>query len=252
MKALLALSVLALTLSSCGTGVRAPSASETAPLPSIVSRSTWGAEPPNETLLDPMGPVRFITIHQTETPYPDSIDEPARLRSIQRSHQVVDRTWGDIAYHYLIGPSGTIYEARSERFAASSGTVYLTPAQWEEAGQNDLGQTTAPIPMGPDGQPLEPSGATAGHLTISLIGTYHTTLPTPAARAALIELTVAKLHEYGLHPEAVHTHREVAVPTDCPGQRLYDWLRGDSRQRDGRGEGLRLIDAAFAHLGDLD
>ncbi len=136
----LALFLLPLALTSCRPEVVVPAERRTDEL-IIVPRTAWGAQPEIPERMEPTGTVRFVTIHHTETPA--SLEETAHLRSIQRGHQEVDHAWGDIAYHYLVGPSGAIYEGRSERFAPSSGTVYLTPEQWSAAPQNDLGQTTA-------------------------------------------------------------------------------------------------------------
>lgn len=241
------LCLLTLSLMSCRPEI-APPPSVDAPV--IVPRSVWGAQPEIAERMEPTGTVRFVTIHHTETPA--SIEETTHLRSIQRGHQEVDHAWGDIAYHYLIGPSGAIYEGRAERFAPSSGTVYLTPAQWSAAPQNDLGQTTAAIPLTPDGQEIDRPGASAGHLLISVLGDYSEELPTPEARDAVVRLAAAKLYEHGLTADDVYFHREVAVFTDCPGQRFYDWFRGPTRQRGARGEGLQRIAAELDRLRAAD
>ncbi len=243
--ALVALAILTCSLAACRSEMTVPTPDLSTP-PTIVPRSAWGAEPDKPALMEPMGPIRFVTIHHTETP--DSLEETAHLRSIQHGHQEVDHAWGDIAYHYLIGPSGTIYEGRSERFASSSGTVYLTPEQWSAADQNELGQTTAAIPLDADGQEVERPGASAGHLLISVLGDYSEHLPTPEARDAVVRLAAAKLYENGLTAADVYFHREVAVDTDCPGQRFYDWFRGPTRRRGARGEGLQRIAAELARL----
>jgi hypothetical protein len=222
---------------------QAPSAPPTAG--SVISRKDWGAASADESKLKdrPMGTVRFITIHHTESPTPDRIPETERLKSIQRGHMVADHQWGDIAYHYLIGPSGKIYEGRSPAFAASSGTVYLTPAEWAASGQDALGQTEAAVPLDAHGRKLEPPGATAGHLTVCLIGNFTNELPTPEAREAMARLVAHLLKTHSLKITDVAFHREVACWTDCPGQNLYDWFRGPARKRGAVGNGLRSIEA---------
>ncbi|MEO0447598.1 MAG: peptidoglycan recognition family protein [Verrucomicrobiota bacterium] len=143
-----------------------------------------------------------------------------------------------MAYHYLIGPSGTIYEGRSESTAPSSGTIYLTEAQWEAAGQDEQGKTTAAKPGG-SAKP----GASAGHLTICFLGTYHDALPTQEAQDAFLWLAREKMNEHEIPLERVLFHREIACWTDCPGQALYDWFRGPERRRGMLGPGLKKLQA---------
>jgi hypothetical protein len=189
-----------------------------------------------------MGPVRHVSIHHTETPIPDSVSEVQRLRNIQQYHQE-ERGWGDIAYHYLIGPSGTVYEGRSPRYASSSGTVYLSAEQLERAGQTATGHTAAPVPTG-----AKAPGASAGHLTVCFLGSYGTSLPTEEARRAAVRLIARLLRENGLTPDAIRLHREVAH-SDCPGQALYDWFRGPERSVKGRGEAFAWLRAADPNPG---
>ncbi len=212
--------------------------------PTISSRADWGAQAPDLGKLDAkrMGNIRFITIHHTESPTPDPIDEPARLRSIQRGHMVADHQWGDIAYHFLIGSSGTIYEGRSLTYAASSGTVYLKPSEWSSAGQNKSGQTTAPLPVDDRGEKARAPGASDGHLTICFIGNFSAQLPTIEAQQAMARLVAQQLKRHSLKITDVFFHREVACWSDCPGQTLYDWFRGKDRRVGSRGDGLRMIE----------
>ena len=211
----------------------------------LVSRKEWGAGEADEALLKahPMGTVRFISIHHSESPTPDPIDEVARVKSIQHGHMAADHQWGDIAYHYLIGPSGRIYEGRSPAYAASSGTVYLKPDEWFAAGQNELGITTAPLPQGSSGEKTIPPGASEGHLTICFLGNFAAELPSPPARQAMAQLVAHLLQAHALTVADVMFHREIAAWTDCPGQALYDWFRGPSRKRGAIGDGLRTIEA---------
>lgn len=221
-----------------------PPSALTTPHLAVISRAEWGAVAGDDAKLKTrlMGKVRFITIHHTESPTPDPIDEISRLQSIQRGHLVTDHAWGDIAYHYLIGPSGRVYEGRSPAFAAASGTVYLKPEERLASGQNALGQTTAPIPVDSAGNKVIPPGASEGHLTICLIGDFSKRLPTPEAQQAMAVLVATQLRLHSLKIAEVLFHREVACWSDCPGQILYDWFRGRNRKVGSRGEGLRLIE----------
>lgn len=214
--------------------------------PAVILRSSWSTEKPDAAVLAklPMGTIRHVSIHHTETPVPDSVTEEQRLRNIQNYHQVT-QGWGDIAYHYLIGPSGKVYEGRSERYAASSGTIYLTKEQWEAAGQNASGQTLAGKP--PRG--VKP-GHSAGHLTVCFIGSYGKTLPTEAALRAAVALVARKLAENHLSADDIYFHQEIAWSTDCPGQALYEWFRGPAPKRGARGAGLDAVAAAMRKTND--
>ncbi len=83
----------------------------------ILSRSTWTNEPTPSDLAN-LQPLR-ITLHHTFISPTPSVNasqagDVERLRLIWRSH-VQGNGWSDIGYHYIIMPSGRIFEARSER-----------------------------------------------------------------------------------------------------------------------------------------
>ena len=82
--------------------------------PDIISRRTWRANSATRTLSNLPNPKR-ITIHHTAmNTLPASASkatEELRMRDIQRLHQQ-GRGWSDIGYHYIIMPSGRIYEGR--------------------------------------------------------------------------------------------------------------------------------------------
>ena len=212
-----------------------------------IPRSEWSVVKPDKDKLQikENGKIRFISIHQTETPFPDTVDEIRRLRGIQNWHQTNGGgpKWGDIAYHYLVGPSGKIYQGRSVDYAAASGTIYLTKSQWELAKQNDKGQTAAQKPVG-----VTKPGASEGHLTISVLGTFHEELPSEEARQNLVEFIAKKLKQHDLSIDAVLFHREIACWTDCPGQELYDWFRGPTRKRGAKGPGIIKIEKVLEKL----
>ncbi len=61
----------------------------------LVTRAQWHARKITEAY-EPMGPIKGIVIHHSETP------EDTTIRSIQQYHQRVKK-WADIGYHYIIG-----------------------------------------------------------------------------------------------------------------------------------------------------
>ncbi len=129
-------------------------------------------------------PLFSLVLHHTQTPNEAAALERARLRGIRRYHQV-DREWGEVAYHYFIGATGTVYAGRDPRHAGDSGTQY------------DL----------------------EGRLLVCVLGDFTQRRPSDAALDTLIRFVVLKLGEHGLTPESVVTHRMVAA-TDCPGDEL--------------------------------
>lgn len=84
----------------------------------ILPRSTWinNVTPPEVQDLEP----QRITFHHTEYPnLPSNASQSAeaeRLRKIRQFHvdpPPAGRGWSDIGYHFIIMPSGRVYEARS-------------------------------------------------------------------------------------------------------------------------------------------
>jgi hypothetical protein len=129
-----------------------------------------------------------VVIHHTQSPNEAAALEQARLRNIRRFH-MVDRGWGDVAYHYFVGASGQVYEGRDWHFKGDSGTEY------------DLN----------------------GRLLICLLGDFSERLPSAKAVETLIQLVSEKLREHRLTPDVVVTHQMVA-DTDCPGAAMQQWF----------------------------
>jgi hypothetical protein len=81
----------------------------------IISRRTWGAKPPSNSLADLPNPKR-ITIHHTVLPTlaatASQTTEEQRMRDIQAGEMQPPQNFSDIGYHYVIMPSGRIYEGR--------------------------------------------------------------------------------------------------------------------------------------------
>lgn len=82
----------------------------------IITRQVWGA-PPTPSGLPNLNP-RRITLHHTVFPTlsanASQATEFQRMRDIRNSH-VNGNGWSDIGYHYVIMPSGRIYEGRYDR-----------------------------------------------------------------------------------------------------------------------------------------
>ena len=82
----------------------------------IITRQVWGA-PATPSSLPDLNAKR-ITVHHTTnptlSPNASQSTEFGRMRSIRNCH-VNNNGWSDIGYHYVIMPSGRIYEGRYDR-----------------------------------------------------------------------------------------------------------------------------------------
>lgn len=155
----------------------------------IVSRNDWGAQPPRTPLYYPP-PGNFtdgIFVHHSVTN--TGPDEPALVRGIQGYHQNTNG-WKDVAYSWLVGQSGTIYEGRG----------------WGAAGGHTQGYNTS------------------SH-AVCFIGNSDTDIPTVEALAAIEQVIVECLARYGMSAP-VRPHRAVNQ-TACPGAYLADWVVHD-------------------------
>lgn len=83
----------------------------------ILPRTTWNARAPNRGNMDAMGKVTRVTIHHSAILLRDDRQSAcsAQLQRIQRDHMGA-RGYGDIGYHFLIDPSGRIWQGRDLRW----------------------------------------------------------------------------------------------------------------------------------------
>ena len=152
----------------------------------LVRRSDWGAKPPNGNYI-PHTPKK-ITIHHTGGNYPLTYDDAViEIEVIQEYHQEA-RGWIDIGYHFLIDPSGNIFEGRP-----------ILAVGAHVAGLN------------------------IDNIGISVMGNYHQPINnevTQRSLSALITLVRYLKEQYGITKNSFYAHRDLA-PTYCPGDNLY-------------------------------
>ena len=164
----------------------------------VRSRTAWAARPAVQgRLTRQRGPYTRITVHHSAPPQPLSASASAavyadEIRRIQRFHmdQSTPRC-GDIGYHFLIDPLGTIYEGRS--------------LAWQGAhagGTNNV-----------------------NNVGICLLGDFRSQLPTRAALTSLERLIEDLRGRYRIPRDARHIlgHGELKG-TECPGERLMNWV----------------------------
>lgn len=160
----------------------------------IIPRSGWGARAPKCTQALAV-PVRYAFIHHTAGSAPTTESgEQSAMRSTQNYHQN-SKGWCDIAYNFLVMPSGRVYEGRG----------------WTRV-----------------------NGATKGYnsnsIAVCWAGNFETATPTAASIAAGRALLAQGIRDGYLTPDfLLRGHRDVGS-TACPGRNLYSRL-GDLSPR---------------------
>ncbi|MGB2869614.1 MAG: N-acetylmuramoyl-L-alanine amidase [Bacteroidota bacterium] len=157
------------------------------PSPSLVLRSTWGASPPNGSLV-PHLPFR-AAIHHTAinrvTTLAQGINE---MKFIQDLH-MNGNGWKDIGYHFCIDDSGRIYQATEVQYVAS---------------HVDNGNT--------------------GNVGIAFMGDFSVNQPTPLALQACSNLLAYLETQFPIQTDSVFGHRDYNPNTVCPGSAFYPLL----------------------------
>lgn len=149
----------------------------------VVTRQEWGAHDPDRICNDVVAPYR-MAVHHTAGQNNDS-DPYGRMRAIQNFH-INGRGWCDIGYHFVVAPSGEIFEGRlgSDRPAAHVG------------GQNH------------------------GNVGLCMMGTYTSVAPSAELIDGIVAMMkwVHRTHGVALDRTAVLGHREhEGAATECPG-----------------------------------
>lgn len=155
----------------------------------MVSRKEWGARPPKR-VVHMNTPVTVLFIHHTDMQSCHSLDQCIKdMRIIQNFH-MDDRGWNDIAYNYLIGEDGRVYEGRG----------------WNSVGSHTLGWNDVSI-------------------AFSVMGNYTDHVPNDAAIAQIFGLMDCATSLKKLTPDfKMYGHRDVR-PTSCPGEAFYKLIR---------------------------
>lgn len=167
--------------------------------PVVLSRSSWGARPIVRADAVPMNGISRITIHHTgepSSPPPASQrEDAARLRRYQNAH-MDDNHWADLGYHFVIDPSGRIWEGRELR--------------WQGAHAGD-----------PD--------SNRHNVGVALIGNFDVSQPTAAQKASLTSLVRWLVNEFRVPQSGLYTHQQIKrvyrLPaTACPGRHLAEFV----------------------------
>ncbi len=170
-----------------------PPPTETSEL-EYVSRDGWGAVPPEVSKLA-THTIHTLTVHHAGDQ--SGTTGPSRYRSWQAFH--MSRGWGDLAYHYIIGVDGTVYEARDTSYEGATGTNY------------------------------DPNG----HFLVVLEGNFDNDTPTQKQLDSLVTVLAWAATEFNVAPSTIGGHRDHAS-TACPGGNLYPYIAGGQLEADVR------------------
>ncbi|MCE9619143.1 MAG: peptidoglycan recognition protein family protein [Planctomycetes bacterium] len=160
----------------------------------ILDREGWcpSSGTPAVALMNPMLPVKYITVHHDGmSPFlaKDERSSAARLELIRTGHR--GKGWGDIGYHYVVDRGGRVWEARD--------------IKWQGAHVKDCNE---------------------GNLGICCLGNFDEQSPSPEQIAALEKVLNVMMNKYGVSVSRVKTHQEWAsAHTACPGQSLQSEMR---------------------------
>ena len=166
----------------------------------IEPRNRWQPLPANANNLDAMQPPRRVTIHHSAMYFRDTNPKAAaaQIARIQREH-MQDRNYGDIGYHFLIDPSGRVWEGRELRYQGAHAD-----------GDNNV-----------------------GNIGICLLGNFVRQQsgqgPAPRQIAAMEQLVVQMMRHYRFGGEALFCHSDFKN-TACPGPRMQPIVRQFAQQ----------------------
>lgn len=159
-----------------------------------VTRGRWGAVPADISKMT-IHTIDTLTVHHAGD---QSVTTgPSRYRSWQVFH--ISRGWGDLAYHFIIGVDGTVYEARDPVYAGATGTNY------------------------------DPKG----HFLVVFEGNFETDVPTQAQLDSLVTVLAWAATEFDVSPSTIGGHRDHAA-TACPGGNLYPYIASRDLETDVR------------------
>ncbi len=194
-----------------------PDAGATLPLANLAmqSRARWQPMAPKKGNLEPMGRPTRLTIHHSAMYFRDTSPATcaAQIQAIQRDH-MRNRGYGDIGYHYLVDPSGRVWEGRDLRYQGA-----------HASGDNNV-----------------------QNIGVCLLGNFMRGRsgqgPTQAQIAAMRTLVAGLMQRYSFGPEGLHCHSDFKA-TECPGPLLEPHVA--DLARDLRQGALRMAGSPAGH-----
>ncbi|BFG01159.1 peptidoglycan-recognition protein LE [Drosophila madeirensis] len=157
---------------------------------SIIPRHSWLAQTPMEKPEVLQRPVQYVVILHTATESSEKRAINVRLIRDMQCFHIESRRWNDIAYNFLIGCDGNIYEGRG----------------WHAVGAHTLGYNR--IALG-----------------ISFIGCFMRELPTPDAMNMCRNLLARGVEDGHIAPDYRLICHCQCNSTESPGRRLYEEIQ---------------------------
>lgn len=158
----------------------------------IVTQAEWGGK--DSISIEMKHTIRYITIHHSGEIYPVGKDAITYLRNLQ-SWSRREKKWIDIPYHYLIDPSGVIYQGRLLSVKGDTNTTY------------------------------DPEG----HALICMLGNFEVQHLNENQISSLKEIVRDLAHAYSVSSDNIKTHKDYAE-TLCPGKDMDRYLADDDWQ----------------------
>ena len=153
----------------------------------VMDRELWCRGECVPSLMNPMLPPRYITVHHDGmSPFlsTDQSSSSARIEIIRTGHR--SKGWGDIGYHYVVDRGGRVWEGRE--------------IKWQGAHVKNENE---------------------GNIGICCLGNFNEQSPSDAQLEALQQMLGCTMAKYRIPVSRVKTHREWAsAHTECPGRAL--------------------------------
>lgn len=166
----------------------------------VMPRASWtrhGIAKPNECF--GMNGVTRITVHHdgmAPVALRGQSDAARRIESIRSSH-VNARGFADIGYHYVIDPTGRVWEGRPS---------WKQGAHVKDQNEHNIG--------------------------ILVLGNFDLQRPTPQALASLDSFLAMQMQKHRVTISRVYTHQEIGA-SGCPGRNLQQYME-QTRRSGGR------------------
>ncbi|MBL9121030.1 MAG: N-acetylmuramoyl-L-alanine amidase [Phycisphaerae bacterium] len=169
-------------------------AKEPIPTDGVIPRSRWAKAGPDVGDINPMLPVKSLTIHHEgwEPFVASDVEETAdRIEHVRIAHRnAKGGGYADIGYHYIIDREGRVWEGRSLRYQGAHVKYH-----------------------------------NEGNIGIMCLGNFEEQTPTQRQLAGLSRQVRAVMAKHKIPIRRVYTHREWKdAQTLCPGRSLQAWV----------------------------
>ncbi|KAF5303682.1 hypothetical protein FQR65_LT00826 [Abscondita terminalis] len=156
----------------------------------IINRTGWSAQSPAGEINRLTGPVKLVIISHTASKSATTEEDNAHLVRLIQTFHIKSRKWNDIAYNFLIGCDGKVYEGRG----------------WGAVGAHTLGYNQLGI-------------------GISFIGCFMNILPSESALSQAKALIMHGVEIGEIDEDYVLVGHCQCCPTESPGRALFNQIQ---------------------------